>query len=534
MYLRKSLKLGVAAAVLAAVMPLSAANADGKITIGLGSEPTSIDPHFHNLGPNNQIAQHIFSRLVEQDEKQRLSPGLAESWKAINETTWEFKLRKDVKFHDGSAFNADDVMFTMKRAPAHPNARSSFKLYSHGGGKVYKKIDDYTIQVSTPRPYPLMATDLSTVHIVSNEIGDQTWEGEFNNGKAAIGTGPYKLVRWIKGEVLQLSRYDGYHGEKPEWSVVEIKPIKSAPSRLAALLAGDVDFIDSVPTVDIARLKKDPKLSLSQGVSNRVIYLHLDQHRDVAPYTTAKDGSEIKNPFKDVRVRRAISMAINRDLIIDRVMEGVAIKAGQLLPEGFFGRSDKLKPQEYDAAGAKKLLAEAGYPDGFKTTLFGPNDRYINDAKIVEAIAQMLSRIGIDTTPETMPKSVYFKRAKNRGPEKPPEFGFVLVGWGSGTGEPSSPLKSLLATYNKDKGYGSSNRGLHANPKMDAVLEEALASVDDAKRAKLLARATEIGVGEDVGIIPLHYQVNTWAAKKGLTYVARTDERTLAMGISSK
>ncbi|MDB9703553.1 ABC transporter substrate-binding protein, partial [Rhodospirillales bacterium] len=333
MYLRKSLKLGVAAAVLAAVMPLSAANADGKITIGLGSEPTSIDPHFHNLGPNNQIAQHIFSRLVEQDEKQRLSPGLAESWKAINETTWEFKLRKDVKFHDGSAFNADDVMFTMKRAPAHPNARSSFKLYSHGGGKVYKKIDDYTIQVSTPRPYPLMATDLSTVHIVSNEIGDQTWEGEFNNGKAAIGTGPYKLVRWIKGEVLQLSRYDGYHGEKPEWSVVEIKPIKSAPSRLAALLAGDVDFIDSVPTVDIARLKKDPNLSLSQGVSNRVIYLHLDQHRDVAPYTTAKDGSEIKNPFKDVRVRRAISKAINRDLIIDRVMEGVAIKAGQLLPE---------------------------------------------------------------------------------------------------------------------------------------------------------------------------------------------------------
>lgn len=143
-----------------------------------------------------------------------------------------------------------------------------------------------------------MATDLSTVHIVSNEIGDETWEGEFNNGKAAIGTGPYKLVRWIKGEVLQLSRYDAYHGEKPEWSVVEIKPIKSAPSRLAALLAGDVDFIDSVPTVDIARLKKDPKLSLSQGVSNRVIYLHLDQYRDVAPYTTAKDGSEIKTRSK--------------------------------------------------------------------------------------------------------------------------------------------------------------------------------------------------------------------------------------------
>jgi peptide/nickel transport system substrate-binding protein len=529
MYFKKTLAVGALAAMTAITVPLSASAE--TLTIGLGSEPTSIDPHYHNLGPNNQIAQHIFGRLVEQDDKQRLQPGLAESWKPINDTTWEFKLRKGVKFHDGSDFNADDVMFTMKRAPAHPNARSSFKLYTHGGGKEYKKIDDYTIHVSTPRPYPLMPTDLSTVHIVSNEIGDATWEGEFNNGTAAIGTGPYKLVKWTKGEVLEMDVNENYYGEKPAWSKVIMKPIASAPSRLAALLAGDVDFIDNVPTTDIARLKKEPAVALSQGVSNRVIYLHLDQYRDVAPYTTAKDGSEIKNPFKDVRVRRAISKAINRDLIIDRVMEGVAIKAGQLLPEGFFGRSDKLKPEAYDPEGAKKLLAEAGYPDGFKTTLFGPNDRYINDAKIVEAISQMLSRIGIATTPDTMPKSVYFKRAKNRGPEKPPEFGFVLVGWGSGTGEPSSPLKSLLATYSKEKGYGSSNRGLHANPEMDKVLEEALATVDDEKRAALLAKATEIGVGEDIGIIPLHYQVNTWAAKKGLKYIPRTDERTLAMGV---
>lgn len=529
MYFRKTLAVGAVAAMAAISVPLSASAE--TLTIGLGSEPTSIDPHYHNLGPNNQIAQHIFSRLVEQDDKQRLMPGLAESWKPINDTTWEFKLRKGVKFHDGSDFNADDVIFTMKRAPAHPNARSSFALYSHGGGKEYKKIDDYTIQVTTPEPYPLMATDLSTVHIVSNEIGDETWEGEFNNGTAAIGTGPYKLVKWTKGEVLEMDRYEDYFGEKPMWSKVVMKPIDSDPSRLAALLSGDVDFIDNVPTTDIARLKKEPSVALSQGVSNRVIYLHMDQFRDVAPYTTAKDGSEIKNPFKDVRVRRAISKAINRDLIIDRVMEGVAIKAGQLLPDGFFGRSDKLKPEEYDPEGAKKLLAEAGYPDGFKTVLFGPNDRYINDAKIVEAISQMLSRIGIDTTPDTMPKSVFFKRGKNGGPDSPVEYGFMLVGWGSGTGEPSSPLKSLLATYNKEKGYGSSNRGLYSNPKMVEVLEKALATVDDEKRAALLAEATEISVGQDLGIIPLHYQVNTWAAKKGLKYIPRTDERTLAMGV---
>ncbi len=519
-----------AAALVAGAFSLPAAVQAQTLTIGLGTEPSSIDPHYHNLGPNNQIAQHIFSRLIEQDEKQRLTPGLATSWKPINDTTWEFKLRSGVKFHDGSPFTADDVLFTMERAAAHPNAKSSFKLYTHGGGKVFKKVDATTIHVTTPKPYPLMAVDLSNVHIVSKK-SEGKWEGEFNNGSQTHGTGPYRFVKWTKGEILEFARNEDYFGKKPHWKSVIIKPIKSPPSRLAALLAGDVDFIDQVPTVDIERLKKEPKLALSQGVSNRVIYLMADQFRDPTPFAKGLDGKDIKNPFMDVRVRRAISKAINRDAIVERVMEGVAIKAGQLLPDGFFGRSDNLKPEKYDPAGAKKLLAEAGYPNGFATTLHGPNNRYINDAKIVEAIAQMLSAIGIKTTPDTMPKSVFFKRSKNRGPDKPQEFSFVLVGWGSGTGEPSSPLRSLLATYSKEKGWGSSNRGLHSNPKMDAVLEEALATVDDDKRAMLLAKATDIGVGEDLGIIPLHYQVNTWAAKKGLRYIARTDERTIAMGV---
>ncbi len=526
MYMRKTLAYAAAVAAISLAPVVQAQT----LTIGLGTEPTSIDPHFHNLGPNNQIAQHFFSRLIEQDHKQNLLPGLATSWKPLNQLTWEFKLRKGVKFHDGSDFDADDVIFSMHRAGNHPNARSSFGLYTKG--KAVKKIDSHTLHISSEKPYPLMAVDLSNVHIVSANEKDK-WEGEYNNGNSAHGTGPYKVVRWVKGEVLEMARYDGYHGPKPHWAKIIIKPIKSAPSRLAALLAGDVDFIDQVPTVDIARLKNEPKVQLSQGVSNRVIYLHLDQFRDNPQYVKTHDGKPVtKNPLKDVRVRRALSMAINRKAIVERVMEGVAIPAGQLLPEGFFGRSDKLKVEKYDPDGAKKLLAEAGYPNGFQVTLHGPNNRYINDAKIVEAIAQMLTRIGVKTTPDTMPKSVFFKRGKNRGPEKPQEFNFLLVGWGSGTGEPSSPLRSLLGTYNKTKGWGSSNRGLHSNPEMDKILDQALATVDDTKRAALLAKATEIGVGEDLGIIPLHYQVNTWAAKKGLSYKARTDERTVGYDVS--
>ena len=528
MYLGKQLT----AVTLAATMSLSAtALMAADLKVGYGSEPSAIDPHYHNLGPNNAMAANIFSRLIEQDEKQRLNPGLATSWKAIDDLTWEFKLRKGVKFHDGSPFTADDVIFTFERAPKVPNSPSSFVTYIKG--KTVVKIDDFTVQFKTEKPYPLMPQDVSTVHIISKKAAQGASTADFNSGKAAIGTGPFKFVKWVPGDVIQLTKNPDYWGGPAEWDNVTIKPIKSGPGRVAALLAGDVNFIDNVPPTDISRLAKEPKVQLSQGISNRVIYLHMDQFREDSPFVTAKDGSKIKSPLLDVRVRRAISKAINRDLIVERVMEGVAVTAGQLLPEGFFAVSPNMKPDKYDPAGAKKLLAQAGYPNGFKLTIHGPNDRYINDAKIAEAIAQMLSAVGIATTPVTMPKAVYFKRASRGGPNKSPEFSFVLVGWGAGTGEPSSPLKSLLHTYDKSRGFGAANRGRHSDPATDKLIEEALATVDDKKRSDLLIKATELAVGQRLGIIPLHYQVNTWAARKGISYKARTDEKTVLNLISS-
>ncbi|MDF3011771.1 MAG: transporter substrate-binding protein [Burkholderiales bacterium] len=279
------------------------------------------------------------------------------------------------------------------------------------------------------------------------------------------------------------------------------------------------------------RLKKDPKLTIAQTVSNRIIYLHLDHFRDDSPFVKAKDGGAIRNPLRDRRVRTAVSKMIDRDAIVSRVMEGQAVKAGQLLPDGFFGVSKKLKPVAYDPAGAKKLLAEAGVPNGFRLTIHSPNDRYPNDAKIAEAVGQMLTRNGIDTQVVTMTQGVFFREASTGSPDKGPKFSFILVGWGSGTGEASSPLKSLLATFSREKGMGPSNRGRYSNPEVDKLINDALATVDDAKRQELLARATEVAI-EDVGIIPLHYQVNTWAMRKGFTYKPRTDERTLAGDIA--
>ncbi|TFH49400.1 MAG: ABC transporter substrate-binding protein [Lysobacterales bacterium] len=527
----KLLKLTVAALAAALLALPVAASAAGELTIGLASEPSSIDPHFHNLGPNNAVARVMFDRLVMPDEKQQLRPGLAVSWKPINDTTWEFKLREGVKFHDGSPFTADDVVFTFQRAPNVEGSPSSFGTYLKG--KEITRIDDYTVHIKTERPYPLMPNDMSTFSIVSRKHGEGAKTPDYNSGKATIGTGAYKFVEYVPGDRIVLERNENYWGDKPEWTKVTLKAIKSGPSRVAALLAGDVDVIEQTSTADIEHLKSNADLSLSQGISNRVIYLHLDHARDASPFVKSKDGGDINNPLKDQRVRTAISQAINRDSIVSHVMEGIAIPAGQLLPDGFFGRSPNLMPVKYDPEQAKRNLSEAGVGDGFKLTIHGPNDRYINDEKIAEAVAQMLTRVGIQTDVVTMPRSVYFKRASSGGPDGTPEFSFILVGWGSGTGEASSPLKSLIHTYDKERGFGASNRGRYSNAKVDALIEDALATVDDAKRQVLLAEATEIAIN-DGAIIPLHYQVNTWASRKGIKYRARTDEATVATDVISE
>jgi peptide/nickel transport system substrate-binding protein len=345
---------------------------------------------------------------------------------------------------------------------------------------------------------------------------------DFNAGKATVGTGPYKFVRWAKGDRIELARNDAYWGGKPAWDKVTLRVIPNDPARVAALLSGDVQAIENVPTADQAKLRGNANLAMHRVVSNRLIYLHIDSNRDKSPFVTDKAGKPLeKNPLKDLRVRRAISKAINRPVIAERLMEGLAVPTGQLMPEGFFGYNPALKAEAYDPDGAKKLLAEAGYPEGFGLTVHGPNDRYINDDQICQAVAQMLTRIGIQTKVETMPASVYFSRANKL------EFSLMLVGWGSDTGEASSPLKALLATFDRDKGMGTTNRGRYSSAKMDAVLAEALRTVDDPKREKLLQQATEIAMG-DLGIIPLHHQVNVWATRKGLSYTPRTDERTYA------
>jgi peptide/nickel transport system substrate-binding protein len=245
----------------------------------------------------------------------------------------------------------------------------------------------------------------------------------------------------------------------------------------------------------------------------------------------AKDGSAIKNPFHDVKVRRALSMALNRPAIVDRIMEGEAVVAGQLLPDIYHGTSRNLKPVAYNVEAARKLLAEAGLPNGFALTIHGPNGRYPNDTKVIEAVAQMFTRIGVETKVETLPPAVFFSRASTGGPERTPEFSMILAGWSAGTGEASGALAPLLGTFDPQAGIGSANRGRYSNPAVDVLIKKALATVNDQERGKLLAEGTEIAVN-DVGLIPVYYNKNTWGSRKGIKVVGRTDEYTLAMSMS--
>jgi peptide/nickel transport system substrate-binding protein len=517
--------------VAAATLLLTQASSAQELRIGISAEPSSADPHYHNLTPNNMLGRQVYEPLVGQDKNQAVYPLLAESWSAIDSTTWEIKLRKGVKFHDGSDFTADDVVATFERAPNVPKSPSSFSAYVKG--KTLEKVDSHTIRIKTPAPAPQVPTDLSTFGVISKSCKDTTTE-DFNASKcAAGGTGPFKYTEFKPGDRVTFTRNDTYWGTKPAWEKATFRFLTSPPTRVAALLAGDVDMIENVPTSDVARLRADTKMDVVSTVSNRVIYFHMDQFRDVSPFIKAKDGSEIKNPLLDKRVRQALSMSLNRSAIVDRIMEKEAIPAGQLLPDTFFGTSKKLKPTAFNLDGAKKLLADAGYPNGFKIKLHGPNGRYLNDTKIIEAAAQMWTRLGLEVEVETLPPANFFSRASQGAPGNLPEFSTVLVGWSAGTGESSDSLKALLATFNREKGMGTTNRGRYSNPVFDAKVEEGLRTVDDKKRDAIFGEAMEI-VMEDVGLIPIHYQLNTWAMRKGFGYEARSDEYTLATSATKK
>jgi peptide/nickel transport system substrate-binding protein len=489
------------------------------LTVALSSPPTSMDPEFYYAAANQNVSEHIFESLVKLDSDSRVIPGLAESWRLIDDKTWEFTLRPGVKFHDSSPLTTADVAWSLDRPATIADSPGKFDVFTKT--IVAKKIvSDRVIQLSTATPYPLLPVDLVNILIVSKKATQGLSSEDFSRGKGMIGTGPYKFVNYQRDDHITLARNDAYWGDKPDWNNVTLRFIPNDASRMAALLAGDVQAIENVPTPDLEMALKNPKLTVFSKVSQRTIYLYLDTARSPSPFVTDKDGKPLaRNPLTNPDVRRAISMAINRDAIKIHLMANLSLPTNNMVQPKAFGYNPSLTPVPFDPAGAKRLLEKAGYKDGFSLTFDTPNNRYINDEKIAQVVAQNLTRIGISTKLESMPMSMYAARGSKH------QFSIGLLGWGAV--EASSPLRALLACEDAKKGFGTQNWSLYCNREMTAKLEQALATVGDTARSKLLQDAMAIAVN-DGAVIPIHQQFTTWAVARGVRYEPRTDERTYA------
>jgi peptide/nickel transport system substrate-binding protein len=499
--------------------------AQHKLTIAVGGAFTSMDPHFFNLGPNNALTAYVFEPLMRFDPKFQPEPSLAVSWKAVDEKTWEIKLREGVTFHDGSPFTADDVVFSFARIPTLLLSPSSFN-YAVKPIAQTEVVDQYTLRLHTVGPVPLLPYNLTGVAIVAKKYADGMTTASFNSLQSAIGTGPYRATAFMVGDQATFQRNDTWWDKPPYWTTVSYRLVTDGAARIAMLRTGEADIIDQVPTRDATDLKANPKVTVVALPGQRLIYLGPDASRLVTPFVTDTAGQKLEvNPLRDPRVRRALSLAINREGLKDRIMDGYAAPTGQLMPEGLSGYEPAIPVDPYDPEHARKLLADAGYPSGFGLTLHGPNNRYMNDAKLVEAIAQMWTRIGVKTEVDVMPAATFFSRVQRA------EFSMRLAGWASDTGEASSNLTELVASSNPDKGRDAVYRpDKYANPKVDTIIEQALATIDQDKRESLYREAERLAM-PDMPIIPLHHQVNIWAVRKGLVFHARMQERTNAWDI---
>ncbi|WBV43826.1 ABC transporter substrate-binding protein [Pseudoroseomonas cervicalis] len=501
------------------------AQAAQTLSLAVAAPPTSLDPHYHTLSPNNMVAEHFFDKLVHRDANAKLVPGLAESWRMVSDDTWEFKLRQGVKFSNGDAFTAEDVVFTIKRVPNVVNSPGSFSIYTRGivSSEI---VDPHTIRFKTNGVYPLLPYDLNNVFIICKAVGDNVATGDFNNGKAVIGTGPFRLQSFTPDDRVVMTRNEEYWGDKPDWRQVTYRFITNDGVRVAALLSGDVQMIDVVPPADMPRLRSTQGITFSEIPSLRSIYLKLDTAHDSSPYITGPNGQRLdRNPLRDLRVRRALSIAINRQAIVDRVLQGAGLPTGQMMPPGANGYVADLPAPAYDVERAKALLAEAGYPNGFNITLIGPNNRYVSDAQIIQAVGQMWQRIGVRTTVDAMPFAVLAQRqARN-------DMSAMLIGWAT-SGEPSTAIRGNLTTRIPEKGFGTVNFSGYSNAEVDRLTEEGLRTADDAKREDLFKRAMRVAM-DDVSLITLHMQKNIWAMRGGLTYEPRADEYTVAMNVNA-
>jgi len=516
-------------------LALTAGTADARsIKWARSGDGLTLDPHAQNEGPTHNLLLLIYEPLIMRDRTGKLLPTLATSWqiKEDDPTIWEFKLRQGVKFHNGSAFNADDAVFSLERALQPTSDMKGLLTFIE---KV-SKVDDYTLHIKTKAPNPLVPNYLTNLYMMDKEWAEanntvtvQDYKEKKDNFavRNANGTGAYALVSREQDVRTVLKRNDGYWG-KSEFplgiSEITYLTIKSDATRVAALLSGEVDFVQDVPVQDIERLEKTPNLKVNFGPENRTIFLGLD----VASPELKTSNVKGKNPFADLRVRQAVNTAVDREAIKRVVMRGQSVPAGVIAPPFVNGHTKALDTlPKVDIDGAKALMKEAGYPDGFQVTLNCPNDRYINDEGICQAVTAMLAKVGIKVNLVAQPKGPHFTLIQ----KNPPETDFYLLGWGVPTYDSHYIFSFLYHTRSGKEGTWNATR--YANPDVDKKIESLAGEIDVAKRNATIADIWKTLSGETV-YIALHHQALAYAMKSDLDIQVSPENSVQMKFIASK
>lgn len=501
--MKKLLAAFVGSLTLTVSPMVSSAEATQELKMAYDADPVTLDIHEQLSGGMLQFSHMTFDPLLRWTSDLSFEPRLAESWERIDENTMRFTLREGVTFHSGNELTAEDVRFTFERLKQSPDFKAIFKPITD-----INVVDDYTFELITAQPYPLLLNTATYIFPMDSEF--YTGTAEDGDDKSAIvkhgnsfasenlsGTGPYVVTERQQGVRMVFERFDGYWDSESPGNVgkIVLTPIKENNTRVSALLSGGVDFIAPVPPTDLDRIRRDEDTNLVTMSGTRIILFHMNQERVEA--------------FKNPKVRQAIAYAINQEGIAAKIMKGFATPAAQMSPEGYQGHNPDLELR-FDVARAQELMDEAGYADGFTITMMAPNNRYVNDDKIAQAVAAMLARINIQVDLKTLPKAQYWPEYDNRAAD------MMMIGWHADTEDSANFYEFLTFCQDAESGDGQYNAGNYCNEEIDALVEQANVETDLDKRAELL-QDVEQRLYDDAAFVPLHWQDLAWAAKKNVS-----------------
>ncbi len=515
-------------AFVAASALITGSAAAQNLTMGVIAGPESMDPHFTATGTHSEALKHVFDSLTHSGDRLQIEPGLAESWRVVNPTTWEFKLRRGVKFHDGSDMTAEDVASSIRRMQTLSGPNPT-RIYVRRVQEV-RIVDPHTIHIVTDGPAPTLPNDFIRLFVTSARatagLTPENSNEAFNSGRATIGTGPYRFASWTPREQFTVERNDNYWGQRQHWARVTRRELTNPAARVAQLRTGQVDMIVRVPAADVQTLERDRSISVLKAETVYVFNLALDQ-RESTPQVTARDGSRLAaNPYRDPRVREAIDLAIDRRALAEVAMEGLGTPQSQMVTPGIFGYNPNIAIPTPNVARARQLLAEAGYPNGFRMVLNFTNNRLPGDVGVGTGITQMLARIGLEVQAAGQPAAVIFP-ARARG-----ELSNIMAGWGTLTGEANYSYSANAHPNPRELRMGAFNWTGYSNPDLDRLIQAANVELDDKKREELLQRIGAIYTSERIAI-PIAAVGSAWAMRRDRVSlrVGRSDEETYAWDV---